>query len=67
MSKDYVAGEKRDQSILFPDTLDEYVSEENPVRFIDAFVDSLDLEQLGFKHSKLMEAPEGLHTIPPTY
>jgi len=53
MSKDYVAGEKRDQSILFPDTLDEYITEENPVRFIDAFVDSLDLEQLGFKRSKL--------------
>src|SRR5450759_5967123 len=42
MSKDYVDGEKRDQSILFPNTLDEYVTEENPVRFIDAFVDSLD-------------------------
>jgi len=48
-----VAGEKRDQSILFPDTLDEYVTEENPVRFIDAFVESLDLEKLGFKHSTL--------------
>ena len=53
MSKDHVAGETRDQSILFPDTLDEYVTEENPVRFIDAFVDSLDLERLGFKHAKL--------------
>jgi transposase len=53
MSKDYVAGEKRNQSILFPDTLDEYIAEENPVRFIDAFVDSLDLEKLGFKHSTL--------------
>jgi len=53
MSKDYVDGEKRDQSILFPDTLDEYVTEENPVRFIDAFVDSLDLERLGFRHAKL--------------
>jgi len=53
MSRDYVAGEKRDQSILFPDTLDEYITEENPVRFIDAFVDSLDLEKLGFKHSQL--------------
>lgn len=48
-----MAGETRDQSILFPDTLDEYITEENPVRFIDAFVDSLDLEELGFKHSKL--------------
>ncbi len=53
MSKDYVAGDKRDQSILFPDTLDEYITEENPVRFIDAFVDSLDLELLGFKRSTL--------------
>ena len=53
MSKDYVVGEKRDQSILFPDTLDEYITEENPVRFIEAFVDSLDLEKLGFKHSTL--------------
>lgn len=53
MSKDYVAGGKRDQSILFPDTLDEYVTEENPIRFIDAFVDGLDLEKLGFRHAKL--------------
>jgi len=53
MSRDYVAGEKRDQSILFPETLDEYITEENPVRFIDAFVDSLNLEKQGFKHSQL--------------
>jgi transposase len=53
MSNDYVAGEKRDQSILFPDTLDEYATEENPVRFVDAFVDDLDLEKLGFRHAKL--------------
>ncbi len=33
MPKDYVAGEKRDQSILFPETFDEYIPEENPVRF----------------------------------
>jgi len=45
--------ERRGQSILFPDTLDEYVADENPVRFIHAFVDSLDLERLGFKHSML--------------
>jgi transposase len=39
------------KTILFPDTLDKYVDAENPVRFIDAFVDSLNLEKLGFKHS----------------
>ena len=37
--------------MLFPDTINKYVEKENPVRFIDAFIDSLDLEKLGFKHS----------------
>lgn len=48
---EHVGGTHRKQTILFPDTLDRYVDEENPVRFIDAFVDSLNLEGLGFKHS----------------
>jgi transposase len=48
---EHVDGVHRKQTILFPDTLDEYVDEENPVRFIDAFIDSLDLQKLGFKHS----------------
>src|SRR5674476_260543 len=48
---EHIDGTHRKQTILFPDTLDEYVDEENPVRFIDAFIDSLNLEKLGFKHS----------------
>ena len=48
---EHVGGTRRDQTILFPDTLDKYVEKENPVRFIDAFIDSLNLEKLGFKHS----------------
>ncbi len=48
---EHVGGAHRKQTILFPDTLDGYVDEENPVRFIDAFVDSLDLKALGFNHS----------------
>jgi transposase len=47
----HVEGSERRQKIFLPDTLDEYVSEDNPVRFIDAFVDKLDLKKLGFKHS----------------
>ena len=35
--------------------LDDYVDKENPVRFIDAFIDSLNLEKLGFKHSILAD------------
>lgn len=46
---EHIPGFERAQAILFPDTLDDYVDEDNPVRFIDAFVDSLDLEKLGFK------------------
>jgi len=48
---EHVAGLNRDQAALFPETLEGYVDKENPVRFIDAFVDSLNLEKLGFKHA----------------
>jgi transposase len=48
---EHVNGTYRDQTVLFPNTIDQYVDKANPVRFIDAFVDSLNLEKLGFKHS----------------
>jgi hypothetical protein len=43
----YVAGVERTQSVMFPQSLEEYISEENPVRFIDAYVGSLDLGGAG--------------------
>ena len=46
--KRFVEGLDRGQSTLFPASLDEYVTEDNPVRAVDAFVDSLDLDKLGF-------------------
>ena len=46
--KRFVEGEDRRQAVLLPEYLDDYVSEENPVRVIDAFVDALDLGVLGF-------------------
>jgi transposase len=52
---DHIEGANRDQLILFPQSLDEYISEDNPVRFIDAFVEGLDPEALGFSHSVLKE------------
>ncbi len=52
---EHVEGLNRDQTALFPDTLEGYVDKENPVRFIDAFVDSLNMEKLGFKHSVPLE------------
>lgn len=47
----YKAGADREQQILFPETLDEYVSPDNPVRFIDAFVAKLDMTELGFERA----------------
>ena len=46
--KRYVEGEDRSQSILFPESLEDYIAEDNPVRAIDVFVDGLDLDELGF-------------------
>ena len=45
----FIAGECRTQTTLFPERLDDYVSEENPIRVIDVFIDELDLGLLGFK------------------
>lgn len=47
----YIKGLDRNQTLLLPETLDKYVGEENETRFIDAFVDSLDLPRLGFTHT----------------
>ena len=44
----FVAGTDRGQITLFPARLDDYVVEDNPVRAVDVFVDSLDLDRLGF-------------------
>ena len=44
----YIKGSSRSEVLLFPEALDDYITEENPVRFIDAFVASLDLGELGF-------------------
>ncbi len=44
----HIKGQGRNQITLFPETLDDFVTEENPVRVVDAFVDELDLHALGF-------------------
>ena len=46
--KRFVEGESRSQATLFPEHLDDYISDDNPVRAIDVFVDELDLANLGF-------------------
>jgi transposase len=46
--KRFIEGEDRRQATLLPDSLEDYVTEDNPVRVIDVFIDELDLEALGF-------------------
>ena len=45
----FVVGDDRSQSTLFPERLDDYLGEDNPVRAVDVFVDELDLAGLGFE------------------
>src|SRR6202041_3769334 len=47
--KRFIEGESRSQSTLFPEHLDDYIAEDNPVRVIDVFVEELDLNELGFE------------------
>jgi len=44
----FIEGEHRQQATLFPERIDDYITEENPVRVIEAFVDELNLFELGF-------------------
>ena len=44
-----ITGEDRSQLLFLPGAVDDYVGPDNPVRFIDAFVDGLDLEAAGFQ------------------
>ena len=46
--KRFVEGTDRGQSTLLPECLDDWISEDNPVRVIDVFVDELDLAEVGF-------------------
>jgi transposase len=53
--KRFIEGEDRTQSTLLPECIDDYVTEDNPVRVIEAFVDELDLGGLGFDGVKPAE------------
>jgi transposase len=52
---EHVSGTPREQITLFPEAIEDYVSVDNPVRFLDAFVDGLDTVGLGFQHANLNE------------
>lgn len=46
--KRFIEGVSRTQSTMFPESLEDYIAEDNSVRVIDVFVDQLDLEKQGF-------------------
>ena len=48
MSK-YIKGQNRNQITIFPVSLDATIDQDNEVRIIDLFVDSLEIEKMGFK------------------
>jgi transposase len=62
-------GLDRSQTLLFPERLEDYIAAENPVRFLDAFVASLDLHALGFAKARCADTgrppydPAALHKL----
>ncbi len=50
--KRFIEGENRFQSTLFPESLEDYIAEDNSIRVVDAFVNKLDLKQLGFDRAE---------------
>jgi len=51
----YIRGSDREEILLLPEALEDYIGPENPVRFIDAFVGQLDLKGAGFARAELPE------------
>jgi len=59
--KRFIEGRDRDQATLFPQRLDEAIAADNPVRVADAFIDALDLEELGFEVTPEATGRPGYH------
>ncbi len=49
----YITGFDRQQTVLIPETIDLLIDKNNEVRFIDSFVDSLNIVEMGFKDVRL--------------
>lgn len=58
--KRFIEGNYREQGTLFPDHPEDFVHEDNPVRAVDAFIDALDLFDLGFRTAAATGRP-GYH------
>ncbi|VTN08634.1 Uncharacterised protein [Raoultella terrigena] len=61
----HIQGHGRHQVTLLPDALDDFVTEDNPVRVVDIFVDGLQLDSLGFRELMQNERDGPDITLPP--
>ena len=52
----FVEGQDRQQVTLLPECLDDFITEDNPVRVVDAFVEELELQALGFDGTQLADS-----------
>jgi transposase len=52
---DHIQGLPRNQTFLLPNTIEQYVAKDSPVKFIDAYINKLDMEKLGFTHAAQQE------------
>ena len=59
--KRFIEGESRSQLTLMPECLEDYIGPDNPVRVVDAFVDALDLAEMGFDTSAAATGRPGYH------
>ena len=57
----FIEGIDRHQAVLLPECLDDYVGKDSPVRAIDAFVDLLNLAELGFRIAPAATGRPGYH------
>ena len=57
----FIEGVARDQVTLLPESLDDYVAEDNPARVVDAFIEMLDLASLGFAVEREATGRPGYH------
>ena len=57
----YIKGQSRNQLVLFPVSLNTSISEDNEVRLIDLFVDSLDIAGMGFKLDHVEDGRPAYH------
>ena len=59
----FIKGIDRNQKIMFPEYIEDYISEDNPIRVIDEYVDTLNFEKLGFTKTKeFRRGAPGYHT-----